>query len=230
MSSNLQWEPNWHGLRQRFRLVAAELWGHGASPVPDDVRRYTVNAYLDEFERIRRGLEIDRWVVCGQSFGAGIMLRYAYSYPDRVKGAIITNSRSALSESLSNGTGGRSLKDWEEIDTRTLPFHPRHAKRFPAHLKQRMERSADVMLPRALWQATETTGRDLSCRYIVADLPQPLLLVNGQWEKAFQPDRDFAERTVENIQIADLDAGHSVNIEAAEAFNAAVIEFVSNCW
>ena len=29
MSSNLQWEPNRETLGRHFRLIAAELWGHG---------------------------------------------------------------------------------------------------------------------------------------------------------------------------------------------------------
>ncbi len=225
LSSNLQWEPNWTVLREHFRLVAVELWGHGKSPVPNDPGRYEVSSYIDEFERIRMDLGIDAWTVCGQSFGAGIMLRYAHAKPDRVNATVITNSRSALSEALANGPGGRTQDEWEATDLRSLPFHPRHAKRFPPELKEAMEHTTDAMSKTGVWLSTEITGKELSCREVVTDLCQPLLLVNGKWEKAFQPDRDFAAANVEGIQIADLEGGHSVNIEAPEAFNQAVIEF-----
>ncbi len=74
MSSTLQWEPNREALRERFRVVAVDLWGHGDSPAPRDSNRYTVDAYLSEFEAIRERLGIEAWFVCGQSFGAGITI------------------------------------------------------------------------------------------------------------------------------------------------------------
>ena len=55
----------------------------------------------------------------------------------------------------------------------------------------------------------------------------PALLVNGIWEKKFQPMRDEAVRLLAGLKIVDLDGGHSVNMEAAEGFNAAVRDFVA---
>ena len=35
LSSNSQWITNKEALSSRYRLIMAELWGHGDSPVPD---------------------------------------------------------------------------------------------------------------------------------------------------------------------------------------------------
>jgi pimeloyl-ACP methyl ester carboxylesterase len=227
MSSNLQWEPNRAALRQRFRLVAVDLWGHGASPSPRDPSRYSVDAYLAEFEALRRRLGIDGWFVCGQSFGAGIAIRYALAQPQVVRGLIITNSRSALNDVASEARSGGGPERWEALDLRTLPYHPCHAKRFPAELQDRMAAAADRIDAYALWQTTQTTARELSCRDVAAKIPVPTLLVNGRFEKAFQRDRDFAAATIPDLEVADLDAGHSVNIEAAAGFDEAVIAFAA---
>ena len=225
MSSNLQWALNREGLARHFRLAAAELWGHGKSPSPEEPACYGVDRYVAELEGIREQLGADHWYVCGQSFGAGIAIRYALAHPDRVAGLIVTNSRSALNDVSREAEGVGTLEAWEAIDPRRLPYHPCHAKRFPADLKVRMEGAADAIPPRALWQATATTARNLSCRHVVADLSVPTLLVNGRFEKTFQSDRDFAATTIPRIEVMDLDAGHSVNIEAPEAFGRALIAF-----
>ena len=57
----------------------------------------------------------------------------------------------------------------------------------------------------------------------------PTLLVNGVRETAFQPLRDLAAREVPGIALVDLDGGHSVNLDQAEAFNAAVAAFIRRC-
>lgn len=227
MSSNLQWELNRKRLGEHFRLAAVELWGHGSSPAPDDPDRYRVEHYIAEFERIREQLGANRWHVCGQSFGAGIAIRYALAHPDRVAALVVTNSRSALNDVSREAQRGGGLEAWEALDPRRLPLHPCHARRFPADLKARMAAAADAIPARALWQASTTTARNLSCRHLVGGLSRPTLLVNGRFERIFQPDRDFAAANVPGIEVVDLDAGHSVNIEAAGAFDGAVLRFAA---
>jgi len=224
MSSNLQWLPNRETLREHFRLVQVELWGHGKSPAPRDPARYRVAGYLEEFERIRQALALERWLVCGQSFGAGITIRYALAHPEVVRGLVITNSRSALNDMSQREGADQGLDFYESLDSRKLPFHPCHARRFPPELKARMEAAADAIPPFALWQAARA-ARELSCRDLASGLRVPTLLVNGRYEKVFQPDRDFAAASIPGIEIVDLDGGHSVNIEASDGFAAAVIDF-----
>jgi pimeloyl-ACP methyl ester carboxylesterase len=54
----------------------------------------------------------------------------------------------------------------------------------------------------------------------------PTLLVNGKRERRFQPVRDWLEQTHRNIQIVDLDGGHSVNVECPDAFNRVATAFL----
>jgi len=225
MSSTLQWEPNREALREHFRVIAVDLWGHGASPAPRDSSHYSVDAYLSTFETIRRRLGIDTWFVCGQSFGAGITIRYALKHRQAVRGLIVTNSRSALNDVTSETEATGNAVDWQAVDLRSLPYHPCHAKRFPAALKSQMEVAADRIDRHALWQAMQVTARGLSCRDAAKEISVPTLLVNGRFEKAFQGDRDFAIATIPDLEVADLDAGHSVNIEAPKDFSEAVIDF-----
>ena len=88
-----------------------------------------------------------------------------------------------------------------------------------------MEAAADAVSRVALGHAVATTGPGVACRARATRLAVPTLLVNGRFEKVFQPDRDYAETAIPGIEIVDLDAGHSVNIEAAPGFDAALIDF-----
>ncbi len=227
MSSTLQWRPNLEALSKPLKLVCIDLWGHGKSPTPRELHYYEVAHYTAEFARIREEVGGGPWFVCGQSFGAGIAIRDAMANAAMLSGLIITNSRSALNNATADQ--GRNLDEsaWEELDKRSLPYHPIHARRFPEDLKAEMMRAADEIPNFALFQGATATMKDLSCRDEFADVSLPILLVNGRYEKAFQPDRDFAVQAKPDLEVADLDGGHSVNIEAPREFERAVLDFVA---
>lgn len=225
LSSNLQWAPNRDALAEDLRVISIELWGHGNSPAPSELERYEVSSLCEELERIRRSLGVDRWVLCGQSFGAGLAIRYLFKHPETTAGLVVTNSRSAFNDVTREETILLDRDAWAKFDMRTLPFHARHAKRFPPELKARMEAAADGVKGEAMWGLMSRTIGGLSCRDDLGDVAVPTLLVNGRYEKKFQPDRDYAAATIPDIEVVDVDAGHSPNIEAAEDFTQRVRAF-----
>ena len=226
LSSNLQWEPNRAALQQHFRMFEVELWGHGSSPSPVDGGAHSIERYVDELDRIRRDYAVARWLVCGQSFSGGIVMRYALAHPERTRGLVFTNSRSALAEvgdlpkPLELGAAER-----ERFSSRTLPIHPCHATRMPEALKARMEVVADAVDTESLLGCMRMTQRGLSCRQAVSELQVPSLLVNGRHERVFQPYRAYAEATMRDLRIVDLDGGHAINVYDPEGFNEAVASF-----
>jgi 2-succinyl-6-hydroxy-2,4-cyclohexadiene-1-carboxylate synthase len=226
LSSNLQWELQRPAFDRAFHWFAAELWGHGGSPAPDDPRAYASSGYVEAFEALRKARGIDRWLLVGQSLGAGVMVRYALARPEVVTGLVVTNSLSAFTEVATEAVLP-SQDAVATMDLRTMRVHPCHASRFPEDLRRRMADSADRADRVALWRAMTETLRSTCSRDEVAKLSMPVLLVNGTRERAFQPHRDFAASAIPGIQVVDLDAGHAVNVEAPAGFESAVLEFAS---
>ena len=98
LSGRAQWQPNLAALRRVARPVVVELWGHGRSLSPEDPALYQPPAYVRAFDELRVALGIERWLVCGQSLGAALTLRYALDHPDRLIAHVFTNSVSALAD------------------------------------------------------------------------------------------------------------------------------------
>ena len=231
LSGRSQWLPNLEALKSFCTPVVLELWGHGRSPVPEAPSAYSVQFYIAAFEEIRRALNVEKWFLCGQSFGAGLTLRYGLEYPDRVQAQIFTNSISALSPPGSMaGSDSRSRADALEqgglAAIEALPFHPRHAKRFAPEVKSALLDDAAMVSPRGIANAMRFTAPDLSVATEIHETVVPTLLVNGLWEKSFQPLRDAVSQSLPALLVADIEAGHSVNLEAPEAFNDAVRRFI----
>jgi len=235
LSNHRQWTPNLaalEGLVPAVRPVLFDLWGHGAAPCPDADACYTVDGILDEFERAREELGAARVVLCGQSLGAALTLRYSIRHPERVIAQVFTNSRSALlaPEALispeDRAARARSIERGGAAALSKLPFHPRHARRLAPQLRAAMVEAADAVDPRAVARFTRITVPQLSVRADLHRIACPTLLVNGREEKSFQRLRDVAAHEIPGCRVADIDGGHAVNLENPEGFNAAVADFL----
>ncbi len=227
MSSNAQWLPNTERLAASRRLVLVELWGHGESPMPEQRSAFSIEAYNEQFEQIRAALDIERWHVIGQSYGAGIVINYALAYPERVLSVVATNSRSAFGQMAAEQRRTDAADTLAgEFDVRALPYHPIHSRRFPQSVKDALVKNAD-RIPREAIRRGGQLGVSLNCTDKLDQLKMPLLITNGRYEKAFQPELGALQARYPTLQVVHLDGGHSVNIEAPAAFDQAVLAFQS---
>ena len=135
--SRAQWTLNLDALAAVCQPVTVELWGHGRSPVGKSAWA-TPKGYLAQFEQIRETLGAAQWLLCGQSLGAALTMRYALEFPNRVLGQVFTNSNSALAtEEMIRQRKLDAKAAIEDIRTRglaaveALRVHPRHARRLP---------------------------------------------------------------------------------------------------
>lgn len=233
LSSRAQWLANMPALSSFCRPVVVELLGHGRSPSPDDPGLYTPQAYVAHFERLREFLDVDRWLICGQSLGAALTLRYGLDHPERVIAHVFTNSTSALADSrwrtavtpLMRVSAARLQRDGRKaIDDH--PLNPGRASRLPAAVRDALVEDTRLHDPRGIALTGLHTVPDSPVRDRVAANTVPSLLVVGEREERFRQYRAFAERHMPLLSVVGLDAGHAVNAEAALAFNREVRAFL----
>jgi pimeloyl-ACP methyl ester carboxylesterase len=233
LSSRAQWTLNLAALSAVTRPVVVELFGHGRSPSPPEGDAYTPEGYVREFERIREALGADRWFVIGQSLGAALTLRYALDHPGRVIAHVFTNSQSALAE---DGWEDR-VRAGMEAQTKALeadgrraiaahPLNPARATRLPPDVRDALARDTALHDPHGIAMTGMHTVPGSSMRGRVQENRVPAMLTAGEREERFAPYRGFAEKAMPLLECIGLDAGHAVNIEAAEGWNAAVVAFL----
>lgn len=227
LSSNAQWDLNRDALGERMRLHMVELPGHGLSDAPDDRAAYGTDAVVAALEQVRIDHNVDRWWICGQSLGAAVVIRYCLAHPDRARGLVFTNSRAVFGVPRKDAeAAGRDLPP-PLTSLRDLPFHPINAKRFPEAVKQRMVAAADAMPLHAVNHITEHRNSWAAVDRF-HELALPVLLINGQWESRFQTQIPIAIERIPHLKVVDLEGGHSINVEQADQFNAAVLDFVGS--
>lgn len=231
LSSRNHWAGNVERLSERYNLVVVDLPAHGSSAAPLDSEAWHPDAMVAGLDAIRAHLGVDRWFICGQSFGAGITIRYALSHPARIIAQAFTNARTAFrdeaepSEHAARAERIAKLREGGAEALRRERFHPRFARRFPDSLRETLSRDADRIDVAGYIKILEISLPSASLSGRVADCKVPSLLINGRHERIFQPVRHSLETDWPGLEIVDIDGGHSVNIENPEGFDAELLAF-----
>jgi pimeloyl-ACP methyl ester carboxylesterase len=232
-SSRAQWRPNLAGLREFVTPVVIELLGHGRSQSPDDPAAYRVGAYIERFEAVRESLGVERWAICGQSFGAGLTLKYALDRPEHISAQVFTNSASALGPvrpAISGDALASRVADFEgrgRWALEAMAVYPKRTGRLAPEVEEALIVDADLISTSGMARSVMVTLPDLSVTARLGQTTTPTLLVNGAREKGFQPLRDAAAAALPGLEIVDLDGGHPINLDRPAEFNAAVRGFLA---
>lgn len=235
LASRAQWLLNLPALSTVTTPVTVELWGHHLSPSPSDPDAYKPVNYSRLFEEIRERLGVDRWFVGGCSLGGALTMRYSLNHPDRVLGQFLTNSSSAFADEAtcrkwqqSSAASYKGILQGGMAAVERIPVHPRHATRLPDSVKNALLKDGESHSVEGIAATMRWTSPFASVRNELAQSKVPSMLLCGTFERRFRPLREYVASNLPNLIVHDLPAGHAVNMESADTFNAHVKAFVQD--
>ncbi|MFE5858852.1 alpha/beta fold hydrolase [Streptomyces sp. NPDC056500] len=88
--SSATWAEIVPGLARRYRVVAPDLLGHGASDKPRG--DYSPGAYANGLRDLLSALGIDRATLVGHSLGGAVAAQFAYQFPERTERLVLVGS------------------------------------------------------------------------------------------------------------------------------------------
>ncbi len=89
-SSSRNWTHLVDKLNSDHRVLAPDLFGHGASEKL--MGDYSLGAHAATLRDLLDRLEIDRVTLVGHSFGGGIAMQFCYLFPERVESLVLVSS------------------------------------------------------------------------------------------------------------------------------------------
>lgn len=223
-------------LAARHRVLAVDLVGHGGSSRPHDPGRYTLDEVLGDLLELldAAGVERARWV--GYSMGGRVALGGAVLHPERVGGLVLESASPGLATEEERAERreadealARRLED-EGIETfverwMALPLF-RTQRSLPAETRARERERRFRNDPRALAACLRGlgTGRQPSFWDRLGEVRAPtLLLAGGEDEKFTRLARAMGKAIPEARVHVVRGAGHTVHLEAPEAWLDAVL-------
>jgi pimeloyl-ACP methyl ester carboxylesterase len=227
--------PQLRALRGRYRTIVYDARGHARSGAPETAADYSPECFVSDLGRVLDQAGAERAVVGGLSMGAGVALRFALAHPGRVQGLVLAS----FPEAARAGAGlaaravgfARALDEegllaagerfvWGEDSGLSSSDAARVRQGF---LEHRPHALAHVL--RELVAVQPAVG-ELAPRLRGLDLP--VLIVAGEVDApSVVSGRELAAALPRARLVVIEGAGHIVNLDRPEAFNAALLAFLA---
>jgi 3-oxoadipate enol-lactonase len=229
LGTNLHmWDPQIPELTKHFRVIRYDSRGHGKSGAPDGP--YSIEELGRDALAIMDALELDQVHWIGLSKGGMIGQWLLTHAPERIGRAVLANTGSHMPPpDLWNQRIRTAMdKGMEELTPGVIErwFTPEFRKREPA-IVQKIVRMLHTT-PAHGYAASCSAIRDMDQRESIRAVTNPVLVVVGSRDPATPPEmgRHIAN-AIPGARIVTLEAAHLSNIEQADAFNQAVIDFLT---
>jgi 3-oxoadipate enol-lactonase len=222
------WEGQLPAFAARFRLLRYDSRGHGGSDAPPGP--YTIDRLGRDALGLLDALGIDRAHVCGVSKGGMVGMWLGTHAADRVGRLALCNTSARIEPASAWDDRIRAVREggMAAIADAVLArwFTPAFRESQPAEV----ERVRQMLLatPPEGYAACCGAIRDMDQRETIRAIRAPTLVVVGEHDPATPPahGRLIADR-IAGARLVSLPAAHLSNIEAAPAFDEAVLDFLS---
>lgn len=221
------WRPQLGALAERFLVVRYDMRGHGLSEVSSD--GYTLDRLGADAVAVLDDLGVARADVAGISLGGLTALWLARYAPDRVRRLVLANtaarigSREIWEQRIRDvrGRGLRAIADAAPARWFTPAFRAR--------------RPDAVLDAQSMLCSIDPDGyvgcagvlRDADLTPVLADIAAPALVISGRHDPVTTlADAEAICARVRGARHHPLDAAHLANVEAADPFTAAMIDFL----
>jgi pimeloyl-ACP methyl ester carboxylesterase len=230
------WHPQVRAFADDYRMVCLDLPAHGSlRDAPFHLQRAK--------DHVRRAIDEacgGRAIVVGQSMGGYVAMLVAAEHPEAVAGLVLSNCSAEPRAVVRHA--GRAVAAYlgMAVRQRVRGHVPGPEARPGDHAADRgpadqvpedgtrpvVEPATRGLLFRG---STRTVANALRVRFLprLAAYPGPTLIVNGELDTVFRRgEGEFLAACRDGRLVVVEGAGHLVNIEGAEAFNAALRVFV----
>jgi pimeloyl-ACP methyl ester carboxylesterase len=220
-ATGAMWDGQLPALTDRYRVITWDMRGHGRSDTPDDPALYSEQATVADMAAILDACDVGRAAIGGLSLGGYMSLAFHHAYPGRTSALLLCDT----------GPGYRkddARDGWNKMaDRMAHAFETRGLDALGASAEVRVSthRSAAGLALAARGMLRQHDAR------IIESLPAirvPTLVIVGANDDQFLVPADYIAAKVPGAEkVVIPDAGHAANIDQPDAFNRAVVDFLS---
>ncbi len=228
LGTNLgMWEPQLLAFSERFRLLRYDSRGHGQSDAPPGP--YTIELLGRDVLALLDALGLERVSFCGLSKGGMVGQWLGVNAGERLDRLVLANTsaHTGAPEVWSNRIATVQAEGMAAIVPALIDRW--FTKGFQEQAPETVARIA------AMLRTTDPEGyaaacaavRDMDQREAIRAIQVPTLVIAGRHDLATPPDHaELIAASIPGARLALIDAAHLGNVEAAEAFTAAVLDFL----
>lgn len=224
------WQPQVDALATRYRLILPDLRGFGGSSATDG-SPVSMDEHADDIAMLLDHLGLRSAVVGGISLGGYVALAFALRHHERLSGLVLANTRAggdppdwaAFREEIVRTVQARGAEAVVE-NYGDKPFGPD----CPAQVKETVRAMIRRQPTPGLVSGTRGMARRPDRSRSLASLGVPTLVIHGTHDQYIPAsEAEAMHRSIDGSRYVNLPrAGHLSNVDSADAFNAALDEFL----
>ncbi len=221
------WTPQLDALSKHYRVVRYDTRGHGASVVPAGA--YTLEMLGRDVLAVLDALQVERAHFCGISMGGLTGQWLGVHAAERIDRLIVANTAARIGSV--QGWGERAAlvraRGMAEVASGAAGrwFTSAFAQQQPEVVQRLTDQLSSIPSQGYAGCCDALSVADL--RDEIAKIAAPMLVIAGASDPVTTvDDARFIVERVPGARMATLDAAHLSNIEAAQAFNSAVLAFL----
>jgi len=235
------WEPQMRFFARRYRCIAFNARGYPPSAVPHDPAAYSQDRATDDIAAIIKGLDLAPAHVVGLSMGAFATLHLGLRHPHLARSLTAAGvgygaqpgKRDQFRAEI-DATADRIAEDgmWKMARTygrgpTRLVFEEKDPRGYAEFMSQLAEHDTDgaVLTMRGV-QRERPSLFELEDRFRAMKLPT-LVIAGDEDDPTLEPSL-YLKRVISTSALLVLPrCGHTMNIEDPDAFNRAVLDFIT---
>ena len=233
------WRLQVRFLSRRYRTIAFNARGYPPSDVPESLAAYSQQQAADDVKGVLDHLGIRQAHVCGLSMGGYATLHFGLCYPERARSLVVAGAgygsddaarHRADCEVVARRLETEGMEATAELYSRG-PMRVQFMEKDPVGWREFRDRLAGgsarghALTLRGV-QMARPSVYDLGDR--MARLEVPTLIVTGDEDEPCLEPALSMKRTIPTAGLVVIPkSGHTINLEEPEAFNRAVLDFLT---
>jgi 3-oxoadipate enol-lactonase len=221
------WDRLVAALGRSFQVLRYDSRGHGRSLVTSGP--YSIELLARDVVSLLDRLEVARVHFCGLSLGGMVGMWLGAHEPSRVDRLILANTAARLGPPEAWDARMEAVRRGGMAGIADLVIERWFTPAFRASGPADVDAARQTLLttPPDGYIACCAAFRDMDLRDELASIRAPALVIAGRHDPATTPaDCRLIADAIHGARLVELSAAHLSNIEAAEAFNAAVLGFL----
>ena len=228
-TDHTMWDPQVPALARKLRVLRYDRRGHGASAVTSGP--YTIETLGRDALGLLDHLKLDRVRYCGLSLGGMTGMWLGTNAGGRIEKLVLCNTAAHIGAPDPWNARIEAVRKggMAAIESAVMArwFTPRFLER-PTPMLGKLREVFLGLSPEG-YVACCAAVRDMDQRESIARIAAPTLVVAGTHDASTTPAAgQFMVGKIKGARYAELDAAHISNVEAADRFTAAVLDFVAD--
>jgi pimeloyl-ACP methyl ester carboxylesterase len=232
------WEPQMAALAARHRVLAYDVRGFGLSEAPREPERYSPTLSVEDARGLLEALGAAPAAVCGLSMGGNIAVNLTLAHPRAVSALIACDTGAGSEDPVAFAA---RCEEYAVAAERGIDAFIEAAFGWSVFADYAAEGQAQAARLRDLVRAQSARGIALTARHVLAPrrpiyalepalraLAVPTLVIYGERDEACIQTSEFMGRVIPGARVWKVPgATHFVNLDAPEAFNRTLLDFLA---